>query len=40
MTAVEVRAAGLVVFRKAVQGFEYLLMQHSYGEKHWSPPKG
>ena len=34
-----VRAAGLVVFRR-VPEIQYLLMQHSYGKKHWTPPKG
>ncbi|CAK9831222.1 Bis(5'-nucleosyl)-tetraphosphatase [asymmetrical] [Anthophora retusa] len=34
------RACGFVIFRR-VQGIvEYLLMQASYGNHHWSPPKG
>lgn len=34
-----VKAAGYVVFRRVV-GIEYLLLQASYGDFHWSPPKG
>lgn len=37
---VELRAAGLVIFRRVTQCFEYLLLQTSYGEHHWTPPKG
>ena len=34
-------AAGLIVFRRMInQSVEYLLLQASYGIKHWSPPKG
>lgn len=40
MAVPEVRAAGLLVFRKVAQGFEYLLLRHSYGAQHWTPPKG
>lgn len=35
-----VRAAGLIVFRIVSNQIEYLLMQTSYGEHHWTPPKG
>lgn len=34
-----VRAAGLVIFRVRPE-IEYLLMQASYSNHHWSPPKG
>lgn len=34
-----VKAAGCVIFRRVV-GIEYLLLQASYGERHWTPPKG
>lgn len=39
---VEVKAAGLIVFRhlSISKPFEYLLLRHSYGERHWTPPKG
>ncbi|MCL4124728.1 UNVERIFIED_CONTAM: hypothetical protein GTU68_066372 [Idotea baltica] len=36
----ELRAAGLVIFRRISSNVEYLLMQTSYGEHHWTPPKG
>ncbi len=38
----QLRAAGLIVFRQISRGspFEYLLLQTSYGEHHWTPPKG
>ena len=35
-----VRAAGLIVFRRVKSEIQYLLMQHSYGARHWTPPKG
>lgn len=41
-----VRACGLVVFRllancvPPLDNIEYLLLQTSYGEHHWTPPKG
>ena len=40
--AVEVKAAGLILIRRLSQGkpFEYLLLRHSYGKRHWTPPKG
>ncbi|KAB0790092.1 hypothetical protein PPYR_15593 [Photinus pyralis] len=33
-------AAGLVIFRKHLNAIQYLLLQTSYGEHHWTPPKG
>lgn len=35
-----VRAAGLVIFRRVSNDVHYLMMQTSYGEHHWTPPKG
>ncbi|XP_026667435.1 bis(5'-nucleosyl)-tetraphosphatase [asymmetrical] [Ceratina calcarata] len=34
------RACGFVIFRRVQGVIEYLLMQVSYGEHHWTPPKG
>ena len=36
------RAAGLVIFRRRDLSCqpEWLLLQTSYGEHHWTPPKG
>ncbi|NP_001006918.1 bis(5'-nucleosyl)-tetraphosphatase [Xenopus tropicalis] len=42
------RACGLIIFRRcqagvsaaAGDGIEFLLLQTSYGEHHWTPPKG
>jgi hypothetical protein len=35
------RAAGFVVYRKTRNEIiEYLLMQASYANNHWTPPKG
>nr|XP_034172773.1 bis(5'-nucleosyl)-tetraphosphatase [asymmetrical] [Osmia lignaria] len=34
------RASGFVIFRRMQGAIEYLLMQVSYGEHHWTPPKG
>ncbi|XP_043282850.1 bis(5'-nucleosyl)-tetraphosphatase [asymmetrical] [Venturia canescens] len=34
------RACGLVIFRRIQGQIEYLLMQTSYGNHHWTPPKG
>ncbi|XP_022826592.1 bis(5'-nucleosyl)-tetraphosphatase [asymmetrical] [Spodoptera litura] len=34
------RAAGLVIFRSVNQAIEFLMLQTSYGEHHWTPPKG
>lgn len=34
------RACGLVIFRRFQDTIQYLLMQTSYGEHHWTPPKG
>ncbi|CAL8338043.1 unnamed protein product [Lota lota] len=41
-----VRACGFIVFRRLANStpppnnIEYLLLQTSYGEHHWTPPKG
>lgn len=41
-----VRACGFIVFRRLAScvlppdNIEYLLLQTSYGEHHWTPPKG
>ncbi|KAF5280445.1 hypothetical protein FQR65_LT03254 [Abscondita terminalis] len=34
------QAAGFVIFRRCSHSLEYLLLQTSYGEHHWTPPKG
>ncbi|XP_048115791.1 bis(5'-nucleosyl)-tetraphosphatase [asymmetrical] [Alosa alosa] len=38
------RACGFIIFRRLTQAppdsIEYLLLQTSYGEHHWTPPKG
>lgn len=40
------RACGFIVFRRLAScvpppdNIEYLLLQTSYGEHHWTPPKG
>ncbi|CAH2235347.1 bis(5'-nucleosyl)-tetraphosphatase [asymmetrical] [Pararge aegeria] len=34
------RAAGLVIFRQTNQIIQFLLLQTSYGQHHWTPPKG
>ncbi|KAJ8717389.1 hypothetical protein PYW08_005788 [Mythimna loreyi] len=34
------RAAGLVIFRNVNQAIQFLMLQTSYGEHHWTPPKG
>ncbi|XP_075981206.1 purine phosphoribosyltransferase family protein Apf [Anticarsia gemmatalis] len=34
------RAAGLVIFRNMNQAVQFLLLQTSYGQHHWTPPKG
>lgn len=35
------KAAGLVIFRKVTPAVvQYLLLQASYGDHHWTPPKG
>ncbi|XP_047536222.1 bis(5'-nucleosyl)-tetraphosphatase [asymmetrical] isoform X1 [Vanessa atalanta] len=34
------RAAGLVIYKKSNQIINFLLLQTSYGEHHWTPPKG
>ena len=35
-----VRAAGFIIYRQMRAKTEYLMMQTSYGEHHWTPPKG
>lgn len=34
------RAAGFVLFRRLCGQIEYLLLKASYGDFHWSAPKG
>ncbi|OWR55316.1 bis(5'-nucleosyl)-tetraphosphatase [asymmetrical] [Danaus plexippus] len=34
------RAAGLVIYRKSNEYIQFLLLQTSYGQHHWTPPKG
>lgn len=40
------RACGFIIFRRLAScvpppdNIEYLLLQTSYGEHHWTPPKG
>ncbi|XP_028827775.1 bis(5'-nucleosyl)-tetraphosphatase [asymmetrical] [Denticeps clupeoides] len=39
------RACGFIIFRRVAQrpppdNIEFLLLQTSYGEHHWTPPKG
>lgn len=34
------RAAGFLIFRRLNEQIEYLLLKASYGNKHWTPPKG
>lgn len=34
------RAAGFLIFRRLRERIEYLMLQASYGQHHWSPPKG
>ncbi|KAK2583886.1 hypothetical protein KPH14_001160 [Odynerus spinipes] len=38
--SVQKRACGFIIFRRIQDSIEYLLMQTSYGEHHWTPPKG
>jgi bis(5'-nucleosidyl)-tetraphosphatase len=34
-------AAGFILFRRLeLNTIEYLLLQTSYGQHHWTPPKG
>ncbi|KAL3275497.1 hypothetical protein HHI36_020257 [Cryptolaemus montrouzieri] len=33
-------AAGFLIFRRFTGIIEFLLLQTSYGEHHWTPPKG
>jgi bis(5'-nucleosidyl)-tetraphosphatase len=34
------RAAGLVIYRQVGGLVQWLLLQTSYGQNHWTPPKG
>ncbi|XP_063700461.1 bis(5'-nucleosyl)-tetraphosphatase [asymmetrical] [Culicoides brevitarsis] len=34
------RAAGFVILRKLNDHIEYLMLKASYGDHHWTPPKG
>lgn len=36
----EVRAAGLIIFRRISTEIEYLLLQASRKGRDWGPPKG
>jgi hypothetical protein len=36
----ELRASGFVIYRTVCNQIEYLLLQTSYGQHHWTPPKG
>lgn len=36
----DLRAAGLVIYRQVNSRIEYLLLQASYANNHWSPTKG
>lgn len=40
MSEIQVVAAGLVIFRRFQNQIQFLLLKHSYGDKHWTPPKG
>lgn len=33
-------AAGFVIYKRVSENILYLLLQTSYGEHHWTPPKG
>ncbi|CAH1796679.1 unnamed protein product, partial [Owenia fusiformis] len=33
-------AAGFIIFRRLQAEVQYLFLQTSYGEHHWTPPKG
>lgn len=33
-------AAAFLIFRRLGAKIQYLLLQTSYGEHHWTPPKG
>lgn len=33
-------AAGFIIYRMFQNSRQYLLLQASYGDKHWTPPKG
>ncbi|XP_077290791.1 purine phosphoribosyltransferase family protein Apf [Arctopsyche grandis] len=34
------RATGFVIFRVLDENIQYLLLRASYGDRHWTPPKG
>ncbi|CAB0038232.1 unnamed protein product [Trichogramma brassicae] len=34
------RSCGFIIFRRVLPNVEYLLMQASYGQHSWTPPKG
>ncbi|CAB3251167.1 unnamed protein product [Arctia plantaginis] len=36
----QTRAAGLVIYRYINQTVQFLMLQTSYGQHHWTPPKG
>lgn len=40
LVAMSKRAAGFVIFRRIRDEVEYLLLKASYGNFHWSSPKG
>jgi bis(5'-nucleosidyl)-tetraphosphatase len=40
MVAIMKAAAGFVIYKKSCDAILYLLLQTSYGEHHWTPPKG
>lgn len=40
MSEIQVVAAGLVIFRRFQNQIQFLLLKHSYGDQHWTPPKG
>ncbi|XP_042562431.1 bis(5'-nucleosyl)-tetraphosphatase [asymmetrical] isoform X2 [Clupea harengus] len=44
LSVMALRACGFIIFRRLAQSppdnIEYLLLQTSYGEHHWTPPKG
>eukprot|EP00095_Tigriopus_kingsejongensis_P001970 maker-scaffold886_size84816-snap-gene-0.26 protein:Tk01970 transcript:maker-scaffold886_size84816-snap-gene-0.26-mRNA-1 annotation:"hypothetical protein HELRODRAFT_74437" len=40
MAVPQVRAAGFVLYRLQGSTVEFLLLQTSYGQNHWTPPKG
>ncbi|PIK59452.1 putative bis(5'-nucleosyl)-tetraphosphatase [Apostichopus japonicus] len=38
--ATPLKAGGILIFRRMKNEVQYLLLQTSYGEHHWTPPKG